>query len=108
MTHFLDIASSELEKRSKDISLTKLQSLLDISLRNPSSVSSQDPYNENVRVEMSRCSLIEQLLKINSIVGVGVETVQQSVKDLKTYKQNWNALRDSVKTFTDNHTLTGI
>jgi gamma-tubulin complex component 2 len=107
LTHFLDIASSELEKRSKDISLTKLQSLLDISLRNPSSVSSQDPYNENVRVEMSRCSLIEQLLKINSIVGVGVETVQQSVKDLKTYKQNWNALRDSVKTFTDNHTLTG-
>jgi len=107
LTHFLDIASSELEKRSKDISLTKLQSLLDISLRNPSSVSSQDPYNENVRVEMSRCSLIEQLLKINSIVGVGVETIQQSVKDLKTYKQNWNTLRDSVKTFTDNHTLTG-
>lgn len=107
LTHFLDIASPELEKRSKDISLTKLQSLLDISLRNPSSVSSQDPYNENVKVEMSRCSLIEQLLKINSIVGVGVETIQQSVKDLKSYKQNWNALRDSVKTFTDNHTLTG-
>ncbi|ORX75866.1 hypothetical protein BCR32DRAFT_296613 [Anaeromyces robustus] len=108
LTHFLDIASSELEKRSKDISLTKLQSLLDISLRNPSSVSSQDPYNENVKVEMSRCSLIEQLLKINSIVGVGVETIQQSVKDLKTYKQNWNTLRDSVKTLTENHTLTGF
>ncbi|CAG8598230.1 3579_t:CDS:10, partial [Cetraspora pellucida] len=51
-THFLDLASVELKKPSSQVSLTKLQSLLDLVLRNPSSVAYTDPFKEDVKVEM--------------------------------------------------------
>jgi gamma-tubulin complex component 2 len=42
LTNFLDLASSELRKQSKQASLVKLQSLLDLAIRNPGSSSSND------------------------------------------------------------------
>ncbi|CAG8607330.1 hypothetical protein RhiirA1_489830 [Rhizophagus irregularis] len=69
-THFLDLASAELKKPSKDVSLTKLQSLLDLVLRNPSSVAYTDPFKEDVKVEMSTVGLVDQLLRIINVAGM--------------------------------------
>ncbi|KAF9406891.1 hypothetical protein BGZ94_002913 [Podila epigama] len=70
-THFLDLASAELKRPSKEISLTKLQSLMDLVLRNPSSVTVNDPYKEDLKVDISHLSLVDQLLRIIHVGGLG-------------------------------------
>ncbi|KAG0326622.1 hypothetical protein BGZ99_009294 [Dissophora globulifera] len=68
-THFLDLASTELKRPWREVSLTKLQSLLDLVLRNPSSVTVNDVFKEDLKVDMSHLSLVDQLLRIISIKG---------------------------------------
>ncbi|KAG0228795.1 hypothetical protein BGW42_001992 [Actinomortierella wolfii] len=63
-THFLDLAYSELKRPSREVSLTKLQSLMDLVLRNPASVTVNDVFKEDLKVEMSRTSLVDQLLRV--------------------------------------------
>lgn len=66
-THFLDLAGHELSKKAKHVSLEKLQSLLDLAIRNPSSASSTDPYKEDVKIATSSTTLTEWLMKVNSV-----------------------------------------
>ncbi|KAF9174729.1 hypothetical protein BGX20_010127 [Mortierella sp. AD010] len=68
-THFLDLASTELKRPWKEVSLTKLQSLMDLVLRNPSSVTVNDVFKEDLKVDMSHLGLVDQLLRIISING---------------------------------------
>jgi gamma-tubulin complex component 2 len=68
-THFLDLAAHELSKKVKHVSMTKLQSLLDLAVRNPSSASSSDPYKEDVRVAMASTTLTDWLMKIVNVSG---------------------------------------
>jgi gamma-tubulin complex component 2 len=68
-THFLDLASHELNKKAKHVSMTKLQSLLDVAIRNPSSASSSDPYKEDVKVAMASTTLTDWLMKIVNVSG---------------------------------------
>ncbi|KAI7823165.1 Spc98 family-domain-containing protein, partial [Gamsiella multidivaricata] len=68
-THFLDLASVELKRPWREVSLTKLQSLLDLVLRNPSSVTVNDTFKEDLKVDMTHLSLVDQLLRIISIKG---------------------------------------
>ncbi|KAF9352327.1 hypothetical protein BGX26_009846 [Mortierella sp. AD094] len=68
-THFLDLASTELKRPWKEVSLTKLQSLMDLVLRNPSSVTVNDVFKEDLKVDMSRLGFVDQLLRIISIKG---------------------------------------
>ncbi|KAI1316726.1 hypothetical protein EDD11_009542 [Mortierella claussenii] len=68
-THFLDLASAELKRPWRDVSLTKLQSLLDLVLRNPSTITVNDVFKEDLKVDMSHLSLVDQLLRIISIKG---------------------------------------
>ncbi|KAF9084684.1 hypothetical protein BGX23_010317 [Mortierella sp. AD031] len=70
-THFLDLASAELKRPSKGVSLTKLQSLMDLVLRNPSSVTVNDIFKEDLKVDMSPLSLVDQLLRIIHVGGLG-------------------------------------
>ncbi|KAG0044239.1 hypothetical protein BGZ83_010512 [Gryganskiella cystojenkinii] len=70
-THFLDLASVELKRPMREVSLTKLQSLMDLVLRNPSSVTVNDAFKEDLKVDMSHLSLVDQLLRIISIGGIG-------------------------------------
>jgi gamma-tubulin complex component 2 len=70
-THFLDLASSELKRPSKEVSLTKLQSFMDLALRNPSSVTANDIFKEDLKVDMSHLSLVDQLLRIINVGGLG-------------------------------------
>jgi gamma-tubulin complex component 2 len=74
-THFLDLASYELKKSSKLVSLTKLQSLLDLSLRQPGSVAASDPFKEDVKVQMNDISLTDWLLRIASVSGLGEDAL---------------------------------
>ncbi|KAG0274991.1 hypothetical protein BGZ95_009286 [Linnemannia exigua] len=70
-THFLDLASAELKQPFKEVSLTKLQSFMDLVLRNPSSVTANDIFKEDLKVDMSHSSLVDQLLRIINVGGLG-------------------------------------
>lgn len=78
LTHFLDNAILELMKPTTEMSVDKVQALFDFTIQSPSSVSSSDPFKECFFVEQSPFSLFEQLMKINSIVGVDVKKYQES------------------------------
>ncbi|ORY34102.1 Spc98 family-domain-containing protein [Naematelia encephala] len=69
LTNFLDLSASELRKPAKSASLVKLQSLLDVAVRNPSSSSSNDLYKDDLRVTMQSQGLYDWLLKIVSKTG---------------------------------------
>jgi gamma-tubulin complex component 2 len=69
LTNFLDLAGMELRKPAKSASIVKLQSLLDIAVRNPSSSSSNDPYKDELKVTMQSQGLYEWLMKIVSRTG---------------------------------------
>ncbi|WWC61778.1 uncharacterized protein I303_104363 [Kwoniella dejecticola CBS 10117] len=69
LTNFLDLAGSELRKPAKAASLVKLQSLLDLAVRNPASSSSNDPYKDDLKVVMQSQKLYDWLLKIVSKTG---------------------------------------
>lgn len=70
LTHFLDLALPELSKPASTLSLTKVQSLLDLVLRNPSSVSFSDPFKDDLKCELGSMTLVHQLLRISSVSGV--------------------------------------
>jgi gamma-tubulin complex component 2 len=69
-TYFLELGTSELKKPSGEVNTGKLQSLLDIVLRQPGSVAADDPYKEDVKVAMNKISLTDWLMKIVSITGL--------------------------------------
>lgn len=69
LTSFLDLAKDELKQPISKIPQNRLQSLMDLVLRNPSSVSAYDPFKEDVKVSMSHLRLIDQLLRIISLSG---------------------------------------
>lgn len=72
LTNFLDLAASELRKPSKSASMVKLQSLLDLAVRNPASSSSNDAYKDDLKVSIQSTGLYEWLLKIVSKTGGGM------------------------------------
>lgn len=70
LTAFLDVAHTDLtRKAAKSVSIVKLQSLLDLAVRNPASSSSNDPYKDNLKVTMASQGLYDWLLKIVSHQG---------------------------------------
>lgn len=68
--NFIDIAEEELSKPSRQASKTKLQYLLDMSLRQPGSISSTDPFRDEVIVDISHTSVTDYLLKIVNVTGM--------------------------------------
>lgn len=68
--NFMDIAEQELSKPSRKASITKLQYLLDMSLRQPGSISATDPFKDEVLVDMSHISVTDYLLKIVNVSGM--------------------------------------
>jgi gamma-tubulin complex component 2 len=69
-TYFLELGTSELKKARSDVNVGKLQSLLDIVLRQPGSVAADDPYKEDVKVVMNENSLTDWLMKIVNVTGL--------------------------------------
>ncbi|CAO3686335.1 unnamed protein product [Umbelopsis ramanniana] len=100
---FLDVAKEELRKPTKDIVITRLQSLLDLTLRNPSSVAVYDPYKEDVKVGMSSLKMVDQLLRIINVAGLDGSAAQLAAggKDGRWIGNATAGLRDSLQTIGD-------
>lgn len=69
-SYFLELGASELRKPVKAVNSGKLQSLLDLVLRQPGSVVSMDPFKEDVKVEMNEITLIKSLQRVVNITGI--------------------------------------
>jgi gamma-tubulin complex component 2 len=69
-SYFLELGGSELRKPVKVVNTGKLQSLLDLVLRQPGSAVSLDPFKEDVKVEMNEVTLIKSLQRVVNITGI--------------------------------------
>ncbi|KAI9800861.1 MAG: hypothetical protein M1825_003644 [Sarcosagium campestre] len=69
-SYFLELGSTELKKPAKHVNISKLQSLLDLVLRQPGSVAAQDPFKEDVKVQMNEVGLTKWLMRIVSVSGL--------------------------------------
>ena len=74
-SYFLYLSNSELKKQAKDVNVGKLQSLLDLVLRQPGSVAAQDPFKEDVQIHMNDQNLTRFLMSVVNVRGIedGVE-----------------------------------
>lgn len=86
LTHFLDISSTHLCKPVSQISMSKITSLLELVVRTPSTASSSDPYKDDLLIEMSPLSLFDQLLKINSMVGIDMKKHMENIRAGKPFR----------------------
>ncbi|KAF2878286.1 Spc98 family-domain-containing protein [Massariosphaeria phaeospora] len=69
-TYFLELGASELKKPAKNVNIGKLQSLLDIVVRQPGSVAAEDPYKEDIKVQIYDIGLTNWLMKIVTVTGL--------------------------------------
>ncbi|EON96577.1 putative spc97 spc98 family protein [Phaeoacremonium minimum UCRPA7] len=69
-SYFLELGASELRKPVKSVNTGKLQSLLDLVLRQPGSIVSLDPFKEDVKVEMNEITLVKSLQRVVNITGI--------------------------------------
>lgn len=68
ITLFLDLARYELTKRSKNATVSKLQSFLELALRTSSS-SAADPFKDDLTVVLHPSTLTDWLVKVTSVDG---------------------------------------
>ncbi|OVA04342.1 Spc97/Spc98 [Macleaya cordata] len=97
LVHFMDIARDELAKRLDEISVEKLQSLLDLALR--TTAASADPCHEDLTCCVERTSLLKRLgtlkdLEINKPISDSNDLEEPvSITGLETfslsYKVRW-------------------
>lgn len=81
-SYFLELGASELRKPARVVNEGKLQSLLDIVLRQPGSVAALDPFKEDVKVRMNKIGLTKWLMQVVNVSGVnqdGAEAEKQQV-----------------------------
>ncbi|KAF1970098.1 spindle pole body component 97 [Bimuria novae-zelandiae CBS 107.79] len=98
-SYFLDLGGSELKKRAEHVNVGKLQSLLDIIVRQPGSVAAEDPYKEDVKVQVIETGLTNWLMKIVTVTGLD----QEAANSLTSYMP---ATTDKASV-TDDSKLTG-
>lgn len=82
-SYFLELGASELKKPARNVNIGKLQSLLDIVLRQPGSVAAEDPYKEDVKVEINDVGLTNWLMKIVTVTGLDQDAANSA--DIKNY-----------------------
>ncbi|EGF84256.1 hypothetical protein BATDEDRAFT_84982 [Batrachochytrium dendrobatidis JAM81] len=83
LTHFLDLAAVDLMKPASQVPHEKVRSLLELVIGSPSSCCSTDPFKDDVTVELNPTSLFQQLLRINSVVGLDVKKHFHNMKNGK-------------------------
>ena len=77
-SYFLELTHSELKKSSKNVNVSKLQSLLDLVLRQPGSVAAEDPYKEDIRVAMNDVGLTGWLMRVVNVQGMDADATSLS------------------------------
>lgn len=69
-TYFLEMGELELKKPAKHVNVGKLQSLLDLATRHAGSVAVEDPYKEDIKVQINDTGLTNWLMKIVNVQGL--------------------------------------
>ncbi|KAK9474296.1 Spc98 family-domain-containing protein [Dipodascopsis tothii] len=82
-THFMDVAWHELRKPIGAVSVSKLQSLLDLILRQPGSMTAGDPFKDDVSVHLNEVGLTDWLMRIVSVSGVDPTEAALSAQGMK-------------------------
>nr|POF11521.1 spindle pole body component alp4 [Quercus suber] len=72
-SYFLELSASELRKPAKNVNTSKIQSLLDIVLRQGGSVAAEDPFKEDVKVTMSDTGLTGWLMRVVNVQGMDAD-----------------------------------
>ena len=83
-TYFLDLSASELRKPSKSVNVGKLQSLLDLVLRQPGTIAAQDPFKEDVKVHMNEVGLTKFLMGVVNVRGLDQDAPDESIDRYQT------------------------
>ncbi|KAK4165989.1 spindle pole body component alp4 [Cladorrhinum sp. PSN259] len=90
-SYFLELGSSELRKPVKAVNTGKLQSLLDLVLRQPGSIVSLDPFKEDVKVEMNEITLTKSLQRVVNITGIEQGEALQPLSNNQPIENDKNA-----------------
>lgn len=90
-SYFLELGTSELRKPVKAVNTGKLQSLLDLVLRQPGSIVSLDPFKEDVKVEMNEITLIKSLQRVVNITGIEQGEALQPLSSNQPIENDKNA-----------------
>ena len=74
-SYFLYLGNSELKKQVRDVNVGKLQSLLDLVIRQSGSVAAGDPFKEDIKIHMNDQSLNKFLISVVNVRGLeeGIE-----------------------------------
>ncbi|KAJ3261966.1 Gamma-tubulin complex component 2 [Boothiomyces macroporosus] len=99
ITHFLDLAYEHLNLPAKEVSLTKITSLLELVVRTPSTTCSSDPNREDLSAELCPISLFDQLMKINSMVGIDMKKHLQNIRSGKSFDIKESLSQTSAESF---------
>ncbi|KAH9475975.1 Spindle pole body component alp4 [Psilocybe cubensis] len=93
LTHFLDLAATELRKPSKAVSTVKLQSLLELSLNTDDALLGDDAlFRDDLRVVMADSGLYDFLLKVVTVTGV-IKTEDAEEKEPVKEKEDKKAMQ---------------
>lgn len=79
-SYFLELGASELRRPAKFVNESKLQSLLDLVLRQPGSIAAQDPFKEDVKVRMNRIGLTKWLMQVVSVSGIDQDNPEVAIE----------------------------
>ncbi|PYH96013.1 gamma-tubulin complex protein 2 [Aspergillus ellipticus CBS 707.79] len=79
-SYFLELGASELRKPAKNVNESKLQSLLDLVLRQPGSIAAQDPFKEDVKVRMNKIGLTKWLMQVVSVSGIDQDNPEAAIE----------------------------
>ena len=86
LTYFLDLSASELKKPWRVVNVSKLQSLLDLVLRQPGTIAAQDPFKEDIKVHMNNVGLTQLVMRVVNVKGFDEATAAQEQEAAEKYK----------------------
>ena len=84
LMYFLDLSASELKKPWRSVNVGKLQSLLDLVLRQPGTVAAQDPFKEDIKVQMNNVGLTQLVMRVVNVRGFDEEPTSDIVEQYRT------------------------
>jgi gamma-tubulin complex component 2 len=89
-TYFLELSQSELRKSARSANVGKLQSLLDLVLHTPGSVAAEDPFKEDVKVNMADTGLVGWLMRVVNVQGMDADTTSMNNSYMPTNNESVN------------------
>ena len=98
-TYFLDLSASELKKPWRLVNVGKLQSLLDLVLRQPGTVAVHDPFKEDIKVQMNNVGLTQLVMRVVNVRGFDEDSAPDSVDRYRTPTAKPNEDEDKMTGF---------